>query len=74
MGITLLWIALYGIGFLLSLLPSTVPAPDRLLTQLPSILRGNYDFAYLGDLILLSIIASLVAGLVGLWGFAKKDV
>jgi ABC-2 type transport system permease protein len=73
-GITLFWIALYGIGFLLSLLPASYPAPDRTLSRLPHILQGNYDAGAVGELLLISLIVSSVAAAIGMVGFARKDV
>lgn len=74
LGITLFWIALYGVGFLLSLLPPSFPSPDRILSRLPTILRGNYDAGMLGDVFLISLGVSLLAGVVGAVSFSRKDV
>lgn len=74
LGITLFWIVLYGVGFLLSLLPQSFPSPDRILGRLPTILRGNYDTGMLGDVLLISLGVGLIAGVVGMVGFSRKDV
>jgi ABC-2 type transport system permease protein len=74
LGITLFWIALYGVGFLLSFLPASYPAPDRTLSRLPHILRGNYDPEAVGELLLISVVVSAAAAVVGMLGFARKDV
>src|SRR5256885_830192 len=43
-GIAALWIVLYGGGLALSLLPDSIPSPDRaLLHKLPAILQGKYN-------------------------------
>src|SRR5262249_26363530 len=47
LGIAVLWMVLYGASFLLSLLPESVPSPDRALHGLPYVLRGHYDPAVL---------------------------
>ena len=73
-GITIVWIGMYGVGFLLTLLPPSFPSPDRILAKLPNILRGNYDADMMGDVLLVSMGTSFVAGVVGMWGFARKDV
>jgi len=73
-GITLLWIALYGSGFLLTLLPSNYPSPDRILRRLPYMLQGHYDMAALGDLALVSLGLTLLAAVIGMIGFSRKDV
>jgi hypothetical protein len=74
LGITLFWIVLYGTGFLLSLLPQSFPAPDRILAKLPAILRGNFDGGMLGDVVLVSFGVALIAGIVGMISFSRKDV
>jgi ABC-2 type transport system permease protein len=74
LGIAVLWMALYGAGFLLSLLPESVPSPDRALQRLPYILRGHYDLTGLGRLMLWSGLASLAAAVVGMAYFARRDV
>src|SRR5438270_751329 len=51
LGIAILWMVLYGFGFLLSMLPDRVPSPDRALRTLPFVLRGHYDAEVLGELI-----------------------
>jgi ABC-2 type transport system permease protein len=73
-GITVLWIALYGSGFLLTLLPNSYPSPDRLLRKLPFMLQGHYDTAALGDLALNALMVTLAAVIVGMIGFSRKDV
>src|SRR5260370_32749343 len=50
LGIAILWMVLYGVGFALTLLPAYFPTPDYVLTNLPNILRGHYDFQLLGRL------------------------
>ena len=74
LGITLCWLALYGSGFVLSLLPASVPSPSNALSRLPHVLRGNYDAAVVGELLLISVGVSVLAAVVGLIGFARKDV
>jgi hypothetical protein len=73
-AMTILWIVLYGGGALLELLPRSYPTPDRVLQQLPEILRGNYDPGLLGDVFGFCAVASCVVALIGLVGFARRDV
>jgi ABC-2 type transport system permease protein len=73
-GITMLWIILYGSGFLMTLLPSSYPSPDRALKRLPYMLQGHYDTAALGELTLISLFLAVVAAIVGTIGFSRKDV
>jgi hypothetical protein len=74
LGIAFLWIAIYGIGFALALLPSEYPTPDRVLSNLPNILRGLYDWRSTGKLIGCSLAASFLVALIGLGYFARRDV
>jgi hypothetical protein len=74
LGIAILWFALYGSGFALSLLPARVPSPDRLLSQLPDVLRGFYNLHALGRTIGWSALGSFLIGLVGLVYFSRRDV
>jgi hypothetical protein len=74
LGITVMWLVIYGIGFVLSLLPPAYPSLERILTRMPNILRGVYDWSVLSEMILVSLFISALAALVGLVGFARKDV
>jgi hypothetical protein len=73
-GIAILWVAVYGVGFLLTLLPSSYPAPDRLLVNLPNVLRGYYDVEMLTRLLLGSVVTSVVVSILGMTYFARRDV
>jgi ABC-2 type transport system permease protein len=73
-SIAIVWITIYGTGFLLSFLPEPYPTPDRALKNLPNILRGLYDASFLGKLIGGSLIASLVIAFAGMVKFARRDV
>jgi ABC-2 type transport system permease protein len=73
-GITLLWIVLYGSGFLLTLLPASYPSPDRVLKRLPYMLQGHYNSAALGELAIGAAILTGIAAIVGMIGFSRKDV
>jgi len=68
------WLALYGAGFLMSLLPAQYPSPDRALHRLPEILRGQYDLRTAYELIIGSAIISVVVALVGMILFSRRDV
>jgi ABC-2 type transport system permease protein len=74
LGIAVLWMVLYGVGFALSLLPVRYPTPDYVLTNLPNILRGYYDLQILGRLMLGSAVGSLAVALFGLAYFSRRDV
>lgn len=74
MGITVLWLFIYGIGFTLSLLPPRFPSPDQTLSRLTFVLQGKYDLHYLGQLALWSGAISGIMALVGIGYFAQRDV
>ena len=73
-AITLLWMALYGVGFLLSLLPAQYPSPDRALQSLPNVLKGIYNWHHASRLVAGALSVSLLMGIVGMIGFSRKDV
>ena len=74
LGITVLWILVYGIGFCLNLLPARYLSPDRLLNSLPAILRGIYNLQALGRLVGWSALCSGLVAMIGLGYFARRDV
>jgi hypothetical protein len=74
LGIAVVWLLLYGGGFVLSLMPASWPAPDRALANLPNILAGLYDFEAVRRLVLGCVGASLIVALVGMVGFSRRDV
>lgn len=74
MGITVVWIALYGTGFILMMLPESYPSPDRMLHRLPHVLRGYYDWSVVLRLVGWSLGGSLAVALVGLGYFSRRDV
>jgi len=73
-AIAVVWLALYGSGFALSLLPPTFPSPDRVLVNLPNILRGLYDGQVIVRLVLWSLALSLAVALLGMFSFSRRDV
>jgi len=74
MGIAILWLVLYGVGFILACLPESVPAPDRVLKALPFMLRGYFDGEAQAYLIAWSLGLSGVAAVIGMVWFSRKDV
>jgi hypothetical protein len=74
LGIAVLWVILYGSGFLLSLLPEPFPSPERALSRLPNILRGFYDVTALGWVVGTCLALCAAAALVGLFQFGRRDV
>jgi ABC-2 type transport system permease protein len=74
LGITVLWMVLYGTGFALSLLPASYPSPDRALQSLLYTLRGYYDWDEVTRLVTWSSVVSLGVAAVGLAYFSRRDV
>ena len=74
LSVTVLWLVLYGTGFVLSLLPVHIPSPDRALNNLPNILRGQYDWATVGRLWWGAGLTSLCIAAVGMFHFGRRDV
>lgn len=73
-AIAVLWLTFYGVGFTLSLMPAPIPSPEWLLSYLPHVLRGQYDPQIMARLIGGALGGSLVIAIVGLIGFARRDV
>jgi ABC-2 type transport system permease protein len=73
-GITLFWFILYSAIVLLSLLPEPYPAPDRMLTKLNYVLRGEYDVDMVQEIVIATVVLCLTAAIVGLVSFGRKDV
>jgi hypothetical protein len=73
-GISLLWVVLWAVGFLLSFLPKAYPTPDRVLSKLPQILQGMYDIEALGRMAGVGLGAAAVVALIGMIGFSRSDV
>jgi ABC-type transport system involved in multi-copper enzyme maturation permease subunit len=74
LGIAVLWVILYGTGFALTLLPGRLPSLDWALSNLPHILRGNYDLAVQGRLIGWSALICVGVAVLGMVYFSRKDV
>jgi ABC-2 type transport system permease protein len=73
-SIAVVWITLYGGGFLLSQLPGAFPSPERAMHNLPNVLKGLYDWNVLSRLILTSLGMSAGAALIGTYYFSRRDV
>jgi len=73
-GIAVLWGVLFGGCFVLSLLPDRYRAFDKMVQNLPYMLRGHYDLASVGRLTGWSLLLSCAAALVGMLYFARRDV
>ena len=74
LGITVFWLLLYGVGFLLTLLPEPWPSPDRELSRLRYVLQGQYNEGRLVDLVVGSAALCGAAAVLGMIGFSRRDV
>src|SRR5262249_725452 len=74
LGMSLLWLFLYGGGYLLELLPSSIPTPDRVLHEMPAILPGEDNTEWNWLLLEGTAAISGVAALIGMIGFSRRDV
>jgi len=72
LGITVLWIGLYGVGFLLTVLPEGYPSPVRSVALIPKLLKGDSSIYAFQDLFLASGIISLTAAAFGMIVFSRK--
>jgi hypothetical protein len=73
-GITLFWVVLFGGLLVLSQLPNTYPTPERMLDELKRVLSGTADGSAVSEFVLGSVALSAAAGVIGLVGFARRDV
>jgi ABC-2 type transport system permease protein len=73
-SIAVVWMTIYGGGFLLSQLPSIFPSPERALQALPSVMKGFYDWSALSRTMLISLGVSLATAIVGMVHFSRRDV
>ncbi len=73
-SIAVVWMTIYGGGFLLAQLPSIIPSPERALQALPNVIKGFYDWNALSRTMLISLGVSLGTAMVGMFYFARRDV
>jgi ABC-2 type transport system permease protein len=73
-SIAVVWMTLYGGGFLISLLPGALPSPERALLNLPNVLKGWYDWDQLSRMMLTSLGISAGTATVGMFFFSRRDV
>jgi ABC-2 type transport system permease protein len=79
-GIAVLWVAVYGMGAALSLLPESVlatknlPSPTWLLRVLPNVLHGEFSWRVVGRLMGWSALGSSLLALMGMGYFSRRDV
>jgi ABC-2 type transport system permease protein len=74
LSVSLLWVGLYSLGFVLTFLPEGYLTPDRLIEALPKMLRGLYDRTEYWRLLSGTLATAAGATTVGMVGFARSDV
>ncbi len=73
-AIAVVWVILYGGGFLLSLIPPSYPSPERVLRNLPNVIRGMYDWRETIRILVWAVgLSTAIAG-TGLFYFSRRDV
>ncbi|HKI33168.1 MAG TPA: ABC transporter permease [Gemmataceae bacterium] len=73
-GITALWVAVYGVGIVLSFLTRSTPSPTWLLQVLPNVLHGHFSWYTVARFVGWSALTSAVAAVFGLGYFSRRDV
>jgi hypothetical protein len=74
LGIAVVWLLVYGTGFALWLLPIHYPPQFHVLSSLPFIVRGEYNFVVLLRLLGWSVLISCLFALAGAGYFSRRDV
>jgi ABC-type transport system involved in multi-copper enzyme maturation permease subunit len=73
-GMAVLWLGLCGLSFSLPLVQDRIISPGTVLNRMPNILKGDYDLSSLGQLLLVSMVLSLISAVFGMAYFARRDV
>jgi ABC-type transport system involved in multi-copper enzyme maturation permease subunit len=73
-AVAVVWITVYGAGFVFSMLPGHYLSPYRILNSLPAILHGEYNLNVIGELMGWSAVASCIFATVGVGYFSRRDV
>jgi hypothetical protein len=73
-SIAVVWMTLYGGGFLLTQLPGSIPSPESALQNLPNVMKGFYDWHSLSRTMWISLGVSLGTAVVGMFYFSRRDV
>jgi putative exporter of polyketide antibiotics len=73
-SIAVVWMTIYGGGFIVSQLPGALPSPEKAMQNLPNVLKGWYDWNALSRLMLTSLGLSLGTALIGMFCFSRRDV
>lgn len=73
-GIMALWLAVYGGGAVLSLVPGIVPQLNLVWNRIPYVIKGHYSLTNLGEITLFSLIICTVTSLFGMMYFSRRDV
>lgn len=74
LGITIFWIVIFGGLLVFTQLPAGYPNPRRTFDGLRHVLRGEYTSGGVSEFLMGSLLLSLVGAIIGLLGFARRDV
>lgn len=73
-GITLFWIAIFSAMLVLSRLPNEYPNLRWMIDGLRNVLRGSYATSEVTQFVMASAVLATIGALIGLIGFARRDV
>ncbi len=73
-GITLFWIAIFSAMLIISQLPDEYPNLRWMTDGLRNVLRGTYAAADVTQFVVASAVLASIGALIGLIGFARRDV
>jgi hypothetical protein len=74
LGIAILWSLLYGLTYLLTLMPDHAFSLEQLLKKLPNVVKGMYDLSLVGNLLFAALLLSIVSAGAGMAYFARRDI
>jgi ABC-type transport system involved in multi-copper enzyme maturation permease subunit len=74
LAIAILWLGIYSLGVGLALLGYGQLNPMRLLALIQGLVQGKYDLEMQGELLGWCALASMIAAMVGLVHFSRRDV
>lgn len=73
-GITVFWLVLYGVIVLCSFLPDPFPSPSFVIAKMRGVLKGHFEEMEVAKVAGGFVALGVVGAVVGLVGFARKDV
>lgn len=74
LSIAIVWMVLYGVGFVLTFFPDSHLSPEQIITSLPHILHGHYDPVMVRQIVTHCLAICLGLAGVGMFVFSRRDV